>query len=250
MVNTDWAWLDDVVAAVTPATVNNMVSDLTPWITGTLLPGLNTANIATIANDAATITFLNALLPQLNAASMASIVNTNVAWLNSVVTNITPATVNTMIAGLTGWLTGTLIPGLNTANIAAIVNDPATLAFINALLPQLTPANISAIVNTNWNWMGDVVSGLSPAAINALLVDIGPWFLGTLMDPATGLNEAIIAGLVNHPNTVQFITDLLPLLNAASMASIVNTDWAWLNSVVANITPATVNNMISGLSAG
>ena len=65
--------------------------------------------IAGIANDPDTIAFLNALLPQLNATSMAGIVNTNWNWLNSVVTNVTPATVNSMISGLTPWITGTLL---------------------------------------------------------------------------------------------------------------------------------------------
>ncbi len=248
IVNTNVGWLNSVVTNVTPATVNSMISGLTPWITGTLLPGLNTANIATIVNDPATRNFINALLPQLNQANLASIVNTNAGWMASVATNISPAAVNSLIAGTATWLKNTIIPGMTPATIttiAGIANDPDTIAFLNALLPQLNATSMAGIVNTNWNWMGDVVSGITPATVNSLLTDIGPWLLGSLMP---NLDEHIIANLVNHPNTVAFINRLLPHLDAPTMASIVNTNVGWLNSVVTNVTPATVNSMISGLT--
>jgi hypothetical protein len=68
------------------------------------------AAIAGIANDPATIAFINALLPQLDAAALAGIVNGNGAWVADLVSGITPATINTMIADLTPWITGTLLP--------------------------------------------------------------------------------------------------------------------------------------------
>ena len=180
-----------------------MITNLQPWLTGTLLPNLNTATIAAIANNPNTIAFINALLPQLNATSMAGIVSTSVAWLNSVVTNVTPATVNSMIFGLTPWITGTLLPGLNTANIAAIANHPNTIAFLNALLPQLNAASMAGHRQHQLELDGDVVSVSPPATVNCLLTDIGPWLLGSLMP---SLDEHIIANLVNHPNTVALST--------------------------------------------
>ncbi len=151
------------------------------------MTGLNPTVIAGIANDANTISFLNALLPQLDAAALAGIVDGNGAWMADLVSGISPATVNTMINDLTPWVTGTLMPGLNTANIAAIANDPATINFINALLPQLNAASMAGVVNTNWGWLDDVVAAVAPGTVNNMISDLSPWITGTLLP---GLNTA------------------------------------------------------------
>ncbi len=125
--NTNGTWIGDVISALNTSTVVDIVNSIDLGWYGNLMDDLRVnalAQLANMVNAPQTTALVNALLPLLTPASIASIVNTNVGWLNSVVTNITPATVNTMISGLTPWLTGTLIPGLNTANIAAIVNDP------------------------------------------------------------------------------------------------------------------------------
>ena len=116
------------------------------------------------------------------------------------------------------------------------------------LLPQLNAASIASVVNTNWDWMGDVVSNLSPASINALLVDIGPWMTTVLMDPATGLNEAIIAALVNHPNTVQFVSDLMPLLDESLLALILRNNIDWIGDFISQLTATDVNDLLTELS--
>ncbi len=320
IVNNNGGWISDFTMQIDVATVNTILNNVDTWVTGTLLPGLDTAAVAGIANDPATITFLNALLPQLNAASMASIVNTNVAWLNSVVTNITPATVNTMIAGLTAWITGTLLPGLNTANIAAIANDadhhdlhqrPAAAAQrgLHGLHRQhqrglaqlggdqhhpghrqlhdrrtdpldhrhaharpgpqrrgrhrqprqhrglhLRPA---ARCWTRWPWppsstttaawIGDFTSQITPATVNALMAQLyANGWIATLMG---GLNRGTVASIANDPATVDFISDLLPLLDEVALAAIVNNNGAWIGDFTSQITPATVNALMAQLYA-
>ena len=42
--------------------VNNLIADLTPWITGAIMPTLDENAIAAIANDPATVDFLNRLI--------------------------------------------------------------------------------------------------------------------------------------------------------------------------------------------
>ena len=250
IVNTNVAWLNSVVTNVTPATVNSMISGLTPWITGTLLPGLNTANIATIVNDPATRNFINALLPQLNAANLASIVNTNAGWMASVATNISPAAVNSLIAGTATWLKDTIIPGMTPGHYHYHRGHRQRSRHHRFLERPAAAAQRDFHGGHRQHQLeldGDVVSGITPATVNSLLTDIGPWLLGSLMP---NLDEHIIANLVNHPNTVAFINRLLPHLDAPTMAGIVNTNVAWLNSVVTNVTPATVNSMISGLTPG
>jgi len=99
-------------------------------------------------------------------------------------------------------------------------------------LPQLDAAALAGIVNGNGAWVGDLVSGITPATINSLLVDIGPWFLIDLMP---NLNELIIASMVNHPNTVAFLDRLLPNLDPAALAGVVNNQGAWVGQLVSNL---------------
>ncbi len=237
-------WVADLVSGITPATINAMITDLEPWITGTLLPNLDQGAIAGIANDPATISFINSLLPQLDAAALAGIVNGNGGWVADLVSGITPATINAMITDLEPWITGTLLPNLDQGAIAGIANDPATISFINSLLPQLDAAALAGIMNTNWNWVGDLVSGITPATINSLLVDIGPWFLGSLMP---NLNENIIATMVNHPNTIAFLDRLLPLLDPAALAGVVNNNGAFVGDLISNLSTGMVVDVVNNL---
>ena len=71
IVNSNAGWIASVATNITPAAVNSLLSGTAAWLTNTIIPGLNTATIAGIANNANTISFINALLPQLNAASLA-----------------------------------------------------------------------------------------------------------------------------------------------------------------------------------
>ncbi|WP_458011167.1 hypothetical protein, partial [Candidatus Solincola sp.] len=142
------------------------------------------------------------------------------------------------------WITGTLLPNLDTAAIAGIANDPATVAFLNALLPQLDAANVASILNTNWNWMGDVVSGIAPSTVNSLLSDIGPWMLGALMP---NLDEHIVATLINHPNTVDFLNRLIPNLDPASIAGIMNNNGDFVGDLISNLSTTMVRDIIDNL---
>src|SRR4030065_157054 len=95
------------------------------------MPNLDVSAIAGIANDPATIAFINNLLPNLDAAALADIGNGNSAWVADLLGGIDAATVNTLITDLRPWITGTLMPNLDVSAIAGIANDPATIAFIN-----------------------------------------------------------------------------------------------------------------------
>ncbi len=183
--------------------------------------------------------------------ALAAIVNNNGAWIGDFTSQITPATVNALMAQLyaNGWI-ATLMGGLNRGTVASIANDPATVDFISDLLPLLDEVALAAIVNNNVTWIADFAQQVTPATVNGLIANTAGWLAGTIIpgivaSPAT---VTAIAGIVNDADTIALLNALLPQLNAASMASIVNTNVAWLNSVVTNITPATVNTMITGLT--
>ena len=157
------------MGGISAPTVNTLITDLRPWITGTLLPNLDLNAVAGIANDPATISFMNNLLPKLNANSLAGIVNGNGAWVAALMGGITAPTVNTLITDLRPWITGTLMPNLNETSVAGIMNDPATIAFMNRLLPKLDASALAGIANANGAWLSNLVNQLNPTVLATLV---------------------------------------------------------------------------------
>ncbi len=182
-----------------------MIAGLTPWITGTLMPGLDRNAVAAIANNANTVDFISDLLPLLDEVALAAIVNNNGAWIGDFTSQITPATVNALMAQLyaNGWI-ATLMGGLNRGTVASIANDPATVDFISDLLPLLDEVALAAIVNNNGAWIGDFTSQITPATVNALMAQLyANGWIATLMG---GLNRGTVASIANDPATVDFIS--------------------------------------------
>ena len=226
--------MGDFVSVIPVSTLNSLLGDVSAWMTGTILPGLDEHIIANMANSPASIAFLNRMLPHLDTVQLASVVNTNWAWVDSLVTNITSATISNMLGGLTPWITGTLIPGLdNPIDRGRIAASPTTR-------PPSPSSTTCCRASRRFragrhrqrqravdrrlhlgHHRGDRQRPAHPAR--------GPWINNTLNDAGV---STTIAGIANDPATINFINALLPQLNAASLAGIVNGNYAWLDSVV------------------
>ncbi|MDI6874734.1 MAG: hypothetical protein QME84_10705, partial [Actinomycetota bacterium] len=88
--------------------------------------------------------------------ALAGIVNGNGAWIGDLVSNLSTGMVVDLLNSLDPSWTARLMTDLNNPTslgvIAGIMNDPATVAFINALLPQLDASALAGIVNGNGAW--------------------------------------------------------------------------------------------------
>jgi hypothetical protein len=127
--------------------------------------------------------------------------------------------------------TSQLFTSLNNATtlgvIGNIANSPQFTAFVDALIGYLDPAIMAGILNNNGAWVGDLISNLNTSMVVDVVDNLDPAWTSQLF---TSLNNAttlgVIGNIANDPATTSFITALLPELDAAALAGVVNANSA------------------------
>jgi hypothetical protein len=208
--------------------------------------------------------FLAALMQNMSTAGTAQAINANPGFLKALLSYIDINKINNMMSSTWSWtakMVGKLDPGV----IAGIVNangtfltrlvsklDPDALAqgmnadpaFVIALVGKLSPQVVANVVNNNGTFLKQFMGKMNVQTTAQAINNNVPF----VRDLVSFLNPHVIAGVVNDMDPTITQKMLLPPPNGidpAVIATIVNTNGQFLDSLLANLNPTVLANALN-----